>query len=125
MDNRIKSASGLNVLAGIWIIFSPWIFGYAGLPAAMWSSVVVGVLIAAFAALRASSPASSPGLSWFNALLGAWVIVTPWIFTYEENAAATWDKVITGAIVLCLALISASGGTSHPVHPAQTTAVRH
>jgi len=124
MDNRIKSASGLNVLAGIWIIFSPWIFGYAVFPAAMWSSVVVGILIAVFAALRASSPASSPGLSWVNALLGAWVIVTPWIFNYEANAAATWDKVIIGAIVLCLALVSASGGTSHTVRPTQA-AVRH
>jgi len=120
MDNRIKTASGLNVLAGIWLFFSPWIFNYAVNYGALWSSVIVGVIVVALAAMRAFNPENAPAMSWFNFLLGLWVIASPWIFGYALNTSAMWDKVITGAIVSCLAAISASAGTpatptSHPI----------
>jgi len=35
----------VNLVLGVWLFFSPWILGYAGLDAAMWNSLVVGFLI--------------------------------------------------------------------------------
>jgi SPW repeat len=39
----------VNLVVGVWLFFSPWILGYAGLHAAMWNSLVVGFLIAVVA----------------------------------------------------------------------------
>jgi hypothetical protein len=40
----------VNLLAGIWVIISPWILGFAAVAYAMWAHVVLGVLVAAMAA---------------------------------------------------------------------------
>jgi hypothetical protein len=39
----------VNVVLGVWLFFSPWILGYAGLYAATWNSLIVGFLIAGLA----------------------------------------------------------------------------
>ncbi|HYG88357.1 MAG TPA: SPW repeat protein [Azospirillum sp.] len=39
-----------NLLVGIWAIISPWIVGFSGDIAAMWSHVILGIVVAAFAA---------------------------------------------------------------------------
>jgi hypothetical protein len=40
----------LNLLLGVWLIFAPWIVGFAGVAAAMRTHVALGVLIALFSA---------------------------------------------------------------------------
>ncbi len=40
----------LNLLLGVWLIFAPWIVGFAGVVAAMRTHVALGVLIALFSA---------------------------------------------------------------------------
>lgn len=39
----------INVVLGVWLIVSPWVLGYAGvMQAAVWNSVIVGLLVAIF-----------------------------------------------------------------------------
>lgn len=40
----------LNLVAGIWVVVSPWILGFAAITNAMWAHVVIGLLVAAAAA---------------------------------------------------------------------------
>jgi hypothetical protein len=54
---QVHTASGLNILLGIWLLASPWVFGYHTVgPAAIWNSVIVGALIAILAAKRSPQP---------------------------------------------------------------------
>ncbi|AZV18120.1 SPW repeat protein [Mesorhizobium sp. M7A.F.Ce.TU.012.03.2.1] len=39
-----------NLVVGLWIVAAPWVLGFAGLAAAMWSHVIAGVVVAALAA---------------------------------------------------------------------------
>jgi hypothetical protein len=57
---QARTASGINVLLGIWLLVSPWLFGYSavGLPAIL-NSVIVGALVAILAASRQVSPRTS------------------------------------------------------------------
>ena len=105
-----RIASGLNILAGIWVFFSPWIFGYAGDAAALWSSLMSGAIIVLIGAYRTFAPGANPGWSWVNFIVGLWVIITPWVYGYAFNGAAVWDKVIAGIIIAFLALVSALSG---------------
>lgn len=109
-NGQVKTASGLNFLAGLWLIISPWVFGATmrGTGAA-WNSVIVGIIIAVFAAIRFFAPRSAVGLSWINALLGVWMIISPWIYGYAANAAWLWNSIILGIIVVVLGVWSATG----------------
>lgn len=111
-------ASVINILAGLWLIASPWI--YTGSPAVQgmpggaapigaWNSVIVGMVVALFAVIRLSSGAVTAPLSWVNAALGAWMIAAPWVIGYAADPPRTWNSVIVGIIVLIMAIISASG----------------
>ena len=107
--SQVKVASGLNFLAGIWIIISAWVYGAIYTSGSAWNSIVVGIVIAVFAAIRFFSPRSAVGLSWINALLGIWMIISPWVYGYAgTNTARMWNSVIFGIIVLILGVWSAA-----------------
>jgi hypothetical protein len=103
---RARTASGINVLLGIWLIVSPWMFGYSE-QAAVLSSVSVGVLIALLAAIRLASVHNSVGLSGINILLALWTVVSPWAYAYVSNEGALLDNIIVGLLVAALAIWSA------------------
>lgn len=45
-----KNEEWANLAVGLWIVAAPWVLGFAGLAAAMWSHVIAGVVVAALAA---------------------------------------------------------------------------
>jgi SPW repeat len=129
--NTVRWASGINVLAGIWLIIAPLILGYAELFAPFWNDVTVGATIAAMALIRVGAPLRYPELGWINAGLGAWLIFAPVVLGYAGVAegiagaaavtangtvvavvaeAAYWNDVIVGIVVLVLAAWSAAAG---------------
>jgi hypothetical protein len=74
---QARTASGINILLGIWLICSPWIFDYGGTRAVV-NSVFVGALIAILAASRIATLRDSSGLSAINLILALWTIASPW-----------------------------------------------
>jgi SPW repeat len=104
---QARTASTINMLLGIWLIASPWIFDYGGRPAVL-SSVMAGALIAIVAANRLASLRSTAGLSGVNLLLAVWTIASPWLCEYTANIGAVLDNVILGVVVAALATFSGS-----------------
>jgi hypothetical protein len=101
-----RTASGVNVLLGVWLIVSPWVFDYSGRSAAL-SSVTVGALIALLAAIRLTWLHNSAGLSGINLLLAFWTAAAPWIYEYAINTGALWNNIFVGVLVAVLAVWSA------------------
>lgn len=108
----IRAASGLNALAGLWLIVAPWVLGFsADAGGGVWNAVIVGVIIAVLAAARFFGAYGAAWMSWVNALLGAWVVISPWVFGYSGNAARLWNSIIVGLLVIVLGVWSASAST--------------
>lgn len=99
-------SSALNLLAGVYLALCAWIFspdlGWAG----VLNTVAAGALIAAVAAVRLASGPARSWISWFNALLGAWTIASPWIFHFATGSSAAWNVVVTGLTVVVLACLA-------------------
>ncbi len=93
-------------MAGLWLAVSPWLFHYEDNLAALWGSVLAGMVVIGLAAARYYRPKGSPVLSWLNLAVALWVIATPWIFGFAGNVVAAWDKVMVG---LALAVIAGIG----------------
>jgi hypothetical protein len=49
---RYRAFAGLNALAGLWVVASPWLLGFSNRPAATWNSMIVGAFIALFSVAR-------------------------------------------------------------------------
>lgn len=104
---QVNIASGLNILLGLWLIASPWVFSFSSLQGALWNSIIVGVVVVVLAWVRITNPTRYVWASWVNLLLGLWILVSPWIFSFSTNTGALWDSVITGIVIGALALWSA------------------
>jgi hypothetical protein len=103
---QIQTASGLNILAGLWLIIAPFLLDYGELRAALGNDVIVGIIVASLAATRVAGAYQASWLSWSNFVLGAWLIIAPFILAYGQ-AAPVWNDLILGVIVLTLAFWSA------------------
>lgn len=117
MEGQARTLSGLNVLAGIWLIISPFVLHYSS-TGNVWQEVIFGIVVGILGIVRLAAPnVSWP--SWINLIIGLWMIIAPW--TMATTNAAKWSEVITGIIIAALAyssgLITVESHTTHH-HPA-------
>ena len=101
------------LVLGAWLFLSPWILGFAGgVPvgaeqaiagpaAAAWNAWVVGVVIAALAIWAIVMFAEWQ--DWLNGILGVWLVIAPWALGFSSLAAASWNHVIVGLLVVACA----------------------
>jgi len=101
------TASGLNVIAGIWLIISPFVVGFSDLFNPMWNNIIVGIAVLILAGIRAADPARNVVLSWINFLLGIWLIISPFAFQVSASPRILWNNIILGIIVGLLGMWSA------------------
>lgn len=120
-DTQVRTASGLDVLAGIWLFISAFVIrATTGLH---WSNGIVAVAVVILAAIRAGGAYRESWLSWINALLGLWVLISPWVISRTPTHGIITNNVITGIVIIVLAAWSAlaSGsentGSRHNVQP--------
>lgn len=99
-------SSVLNLLAGLYLAASGWIFAASIGRAGTVDTIAAGACIALIAAMRLAWGPDRAWISWFNALLGAWVIASPWIFHFADGTAAAWNVVVAGVTVVVLACLS-------------------
>lgn len=97
-------ASGLNILAGLWLLASPIAIAYGA--GARWNALLVGAAVMLLAGVRAAGAERAPVLSWLNMLLGVWLVASP--FALETGAAALWNFLAVGAFVAFWAFVSAT-----------------
>ena len=106
----------VNVVAGLGLLVSPWLFGFAAETYAAWNAWIVGAAIAviAVAALYAFYEMEE----WANLVLGIWALVAPWILDFSTVAAGTWVHVVAGIVVAVLAAASFWFSDNHPLSTA-------
>jgi hypothetical protein len=100
-------ASSLNIVAGAWLVISPFVLNFSMVMPAVWNAIIVGVIVAVLAAFRASSPHRAVSLSWLQVLLGLWLIVSPTVFDFSMSPRAVGNMCVLGVIVAALGLWSA------------------
>lgn len=109
--DEATTASGLNVLAGIWLIVSPFVLVF-GPGYARWNPIVFGAIVLVLALVRLFVPTMRTAwLSGVNAAIGVWLFVSA--FWLADSGGARWDEWIMGVVVFILAVwsISSSPGS--------------
>lgn len=109
-ESQVRLASGLNFLAGIYLLISAWIAGASA--GSTWNGVIFGIIVAILAATRFSG-ATGPWASWIDALIGIWLIISPWVYGYS-GSGWEWNSIVVGIIMLVLGVWSAMAGSAGP-----------
>lgn len=123
-------ASGVNALAGVWLIAAPFALGYAGLGRALWNDIIIGIAVLGLAMTRTAAPLSSKSIGWINTVLGVWLIIAPFALGYSEYGGigegtassqaginwrgATGNDIIIGILVICLSAWSSLAARNKP-----------
>ncbi|MEU3460499.1 SPW repeat protein [Streptomyces sp. NPDC006733] len=99
---------GLLLLAGLWAAISPWTVHFAPTSAQLaQNNLIMGIAVAAVALFLNLAPQRMQGLSMACAVIGAWLIVSPWVVTRHPDTGAMWNNIITGAVICLLGLAAA------------------
>lgn len=99
---QVTTASGLDIIAGLWLIVSPFFLAYGNLSRAMANDVILGIIIGILALVRFTGAYREGWISWVNVLLGIWVLISPWALGYADNSVVMRNNVILGIIVILL-----------------------
>jgi hypothetical protein len=83
-----------TAIAGLVMVVAPFLFGYSGNPAAVWTSLILGVIIAVLGYLKY--------FKWAT-LAGVVTLVAPFILGFNGVGAALWTCLVVGAVVTLLA----------------------
>jgi hypothetical protein len=86
---------------GLWLLLSPWALFFDNESRAMENAVAVGALVIIAEIVELSI--FRDWEEWINVALGAWLAISPWTLGIA-NAAARWNFLIIGILILALAL---------------------
>lgn len=91
-----------NAVIGAGLVLSPWAMGYAAESTPTLNAVIVGVALVAAALGAMLMPRAWE--EWTEALLGVWLMVSPWILGFAANEPVRNVAVAAGLVTLVLAL---------------------
>ncbi len=90
----------LSIAIGVWLTFTRLSFDSLGAMAN--SDHVVGALVVTFSIMAFAEVARA--IRFINIPLGAWLIAAPWLLDGITSPLAVWNGVISGAVLIALAL---------------------
>jgi hypothetical protein len=99
---KMRWQDWVTLIAGFWLLISPWVVGYAADTAAMANSVIFGIAIVVYSIIELSVPREWE--EWLMVAAGIWLIISPWVLGFASETRAVWDSVIVGVVVALLAI---------------------
>jgi hypothetical protein len=101
--------SGVSVVAALWLVISAFLFGGLAVPGG-WNVLIVGLAVAVLGGIRAYGRVDAATLAWVNAMLGAWLVASPFVLGYTANFGRTWSSIVVGFVIVAFAIGGASRG---------------
>jgi hypothetical protein len=109
MDRRRMAwDSGAVLILGLWLVVAPLFLGYGFVGAAVWNGLFVGTLVIILAGVKAFGQFRNPAAGWLNVLLGAWLVLAPFVLDYSAANRLLWNAVIVGLLIIVLSWRSAT-----------------
>ena len=92
----------VNAVLGVALVLSPWVLSYSSESVATSNAVIIGLALVATALGAMLAPQAWE--EWTEAILGLWMIMSPWVLGFSHVQAAMYVAVGAGLIVVLLAL---------------------
>ena len=90
----------INILLGLWLMFSPGLLQFEKLAAN--NNYIVGPLVLTFAIIALWELNRS--VRFLNMMLGAWLVVSPFILGIQSSTT-TWVTILSGALLIVFSFV--------------------
>jgi len=111
-----KGFSVFLMALGVWTMFSSWWMNLSG--AALWNSFIIGGVLFVLGAVREwGDMTKTVWASWLSAAIGIWLFMSPYIFSFRDDAKSSVNIILVGILTVIVA-----GWSS--VEPPEETTIR-
>jgi hypothetical protein len=91
----------VSILLGVWVVLSPWIWGYDDVSGSVATDVLTGCAVVAVAAIGTVLPS----VLALNVLAGLWLVTAPWLVGYgSEGGPVGLSDTIAGVAIASFAI---------------------
>ncbi|HET8992560.1 MULTISPECIES: SPW repeat domain-containing protein [unclassified Rhodococcus (in: high G+C Gram-positive bacteria)] len=98
-DSRLQDY--VAVVLGVFAALSPlWLDTNSN---AMWSLIVLGVLVALCGIAQIMSPATA-AIDYAMGIFGALLFISPWVMSYTAFSGASWTAWVVGVLTVVVAV---------------------
>ena len=108
MGKSSSSASGwkssIELVIGLWLLFSPLALGFFNNPSAALVTILVATTVFFVSQLGIAN--QQPWEEWVNLIAAVILIAAPWVLGYASVAAAVWNSVICGGLLVLLTVLT-------------------
>jgi len=101
MLKSLKWEDWLGVALGVWLLASPWIFGYGGHFAAGMNALVLGTMLIMLEFLNLDMHDDVE--EWLDIAAGVWLVASPFVLGYAQLGAAAINAVGVGVLAIVFA----------------------
>jgi VIT1/CCC1 family predicted Fe2+/Mn2+ transporter len=98
MKNQYIWQDFVSLYLGAWAFLTPWVIGHPAGAAVIASYVIAGFMICIFAII--GLVVFGPWPEWVNIVLGAWMLVSPWLLGFASARSLMWSALLIGAMVM-------------------------
>jgi hypothetical protein len=91
-----------NVVVGVILFITPFVFGATTNTAAAWTAYVGGVLLVLVGLFDLANPDNQLG-DWTEGVLGLLVFISPWVLGFSGLTMMAWSAWIIGVVSVVLA----------------------
>ena len=93
----------LTGILGLGMAVAPFAFGYNTNSLALWTSVVLGVIVALASLYEAMDEAKAKWEWWVVGIAGILAAIAPFVFGFTLTTTALWTIIALGAIMFVVA----------------------
>ncbi len=105
----------INIVLGIVLFLSPWLFGFADVQAAAMSAHIVGAIIAVISIIE--MVAFKMWEEWIGAAAGVWLLFAPFVLGFNTHIEALATHILIGLATILFAIWSMSDHGSGRLTP--------
>jgi hypothetical protein len=93
----------LITILGLVLIVAPFVLGYSGETTPMWTSIILGAIVALSAAYKALARDEARWEAWVAGIAGVLAVIAPFVLGFSALTTAMWTSVVLGIVVVILA----------------------
>ncbi|MCB0112028.1 MAG: SPW repeat protein [Caldilineaceae bacterium] len=93
----------LTMILGIAMAIAPYLLGYRDNTIAMWSSVLLGAVVAVVSIYEGMDAKHAKWEWWVVGIAGVVAVLAPFVFGFNTLTMALWTLVVLGILAVILA----------------------
>jgi bacteriorhodopsin len=90
-------------ILGLALAVAPFLLGYSDHQMAMWTGIILGVVVLAASIFEALDESKAKWEWWVAGIAGLVAVIAPFVLSFSTMATALWTMIVLGIVVLVVA----------------------